>query len=278
VEPKRVRRLRGIAAVRSLGRRGQAILGTVIAAALVATISPLDAGPAQAATAPPPITVTRAAFAAHANPGSEPDSIGCKIAGPATAPGQLALTHAMEAARAAGLNVGTEQRTDDGTSMLTYTISTTSSPATDGKPPKTWWMYITYLHPICGATAYFWYDFSANMTKDIVKAAAKGASKVSVYLSLLAAILAAVLPNSKISAIISVIAGIIGVAGMNLKKWYKLVKKYIIGNGKHSGFDAEVVETLLGNNYGGSAARTCPAGWWSLKCGSPDHLWPKEQI
>lgn len=281
MERKRVRPLRGIAAVRSLGRRGQALLGTVIATALLATISPLVAGPAQAATAPAPIPATRAVLAAQANTGSEPDSIGCKISDTAADPSQLALTRAMEAARAAGLNVATQQRTDNGTSTVTYAISsgaTAASPAVAASPPKTWWVYITYKHAICSTIAYFWYDFSANMTKDIVKAAAKAATKVSIYLNALAAILAVLLPHAKVVAIIAIVSGILGVVGMNLKKWYKVIKKYTVGNGKRAGFDSEVMETVIDNYYEGDAARSCPTGWWTLKCGSPNHLWPNDQI
>ena len=291
MERKRIRRLGGIAAVRSLGRRGQALLGTVIATAMLATISPLVAGPAQAAVATPAIPATRLMLAAPANPGSEPDSIGCKVSRPSADPGQLALTRAMEAASAAGLNV--QERTADGGAMVTYAISsgatatssgaissgaTAASPAAPASPPKTWWTYITYLHAPCGGTAYFWYDFSANMTKDIVKAAAKAATKVSAYLSLLSAILAVVLSNGKVAAIIAIIAGILGVVGMNLKKWYKLIKKYQKGKGKSNGFSSEVLETVIDNYYVGDAARSCSTGWWTLKCGSPDHLWPNDQI
>jgi hypothetical protein len=278
---ERKRHLRGIATAGSLWRRGQALLGIVIATALLVTISPLVAGRAQAATASPPTAATRAMFAVPANPGSVPDSIGCKIAGPAADPGQLALTRTVEAARAAGLSVASEQRTVDGTSTVTYAISsgaTAASPTVAASAPKTWWMYITYMHPPCGGTAYFWYDFSANLTKDIVKAAAKAATKASVYLNALAAILAVVLPNAKVVLIIAVISGILGVIGMNIKKWYKVIKKYTVGNGKHSGFDSEVLETVFDNYYVKDAARSCATGWWTLKCGSPDHLWPHEQI
>ena len=295
MEPKRIRRLRGVAAVRSLRRRGKALLGTVIAAALLATISPLVAGQAQAAVATPPIPATRLMLAASANPGSEPDSIGCKVSGPSADPGQLALTRALEAASAAGLSVSTQERAADGGTMVTYAISsgataassgataassgaTAASPTVPASPPKTWWTYITYLHAPCGGTAYFWYDFSANMTKDIVKAAAKAASKASAYLSLLAAILAVVLSNGKVAAIIAIISAILGVVGMNLKKWYKLIKKYQKGKGKSNGFDSEVLETVVDNYYVGDAARACSTGWWTLKCGSPNHLWPNDQI
>jgi hypothetical protein len=281
LEGKRTRRLRGIAAVRSLGRRGRALLGTAIATALLLTISPLVAGPAHAATVASPIPATGAVLAAHANPGSEPDSVGCKVSGPMADPGQLALTRAMGAARAAGLSVSTQQRTGDGTSTVTYAISsgaTAASPAVAAKAPKTWWVYITYKHALCSTISYFWYDFSANMTKDIVKAAAKAATKVSVYLNALAAILALVLSNGKVGAIIAIVSAILGVVGMNLKKWYKVIKKYTVGNGKRAGFDSEVMETAIDNYYEGDAARSCATGWWTLKCGSPNHLWPKDQI
>jgi hypothetical protein len=65
---------------------------------------------------------------------------------------------------------------------------------------------------------------------------------------------------------------------MNLKKWYKVIKKYTVGNGKRAGFDSEVMETVIDNYYEGDAARSCPTGWWTLKCGSPNHLWPNDQI
>jgi hypothetical protein len=111
-----------------------------------------------------------------------------------------------------------------------------------------------------------------------VKAAAKAATKVSIYLNALAAILAVLLPHAKVVAIIAIVSGILGVVGMNLKKWYKVIKKYTVGNGKRAGFDSEVMETVIDNYYEGDAARSCPTGWWTLKCGSPNHLWPNDQI
>jgi hypothetical protein len=244
---------------------------------LLATISPLVAGQAQAATATPLISATQAAPAVHADPGSVPDSIGCRVSGTAADPGQLALTRALEAARAAGLSVGRQPSTGDGTSTVTYAISSGASATAAAKAPKTWWMYITYFIG-CNTIAYFWYDFSANMTKDIIKAAAKGATKVSVYLNLLTAILSAVLSNGKVVAVVAIIAAILGVVGMNLKKWYKVVKKYKAGKGKTSGFAAEVSETAIDNYYVSDAARSCSTGWWTLNCGSPHRLDTQDQI
>lgn len=256
--------------------RSRALLVLVIAGAMIATISPLVAGTANAATASPANEPAVALLASQPNLGSVNASPGCKVArlgAPDT--DQQELLRVIDSARRAGLAVTSEERSYGDTTATTYAISGTSG--TPASHPSAWWMYITYVHAICGGIAQFYYDFSANLNKELVKAAAKGATKISVYLGALASILAAIIPNSKVVVIIAVVSGILAVVGMNLKKWYKLVKKYFIGNGKHTGWFAHVQESLIGNDYVNDGARSCAAGWWTLKCGSTGHLWPQEQ-
>jgi hypothetical protein len=185
------------------------------------------------------------------------------------------MLRVISEARAAGLTVTSSQRASAGTVVTSYGISGTS--VTAAGHPSTWWTYITYVHALRSTISQWYYDFSPNLNQDMVKAAAKGATKIATYLSLLGSILAAIIPNAKVVVIIAIVSGVLAVIGMNLKRWYKLVKKYVIGNGKHSGWSAHVQDTAIGNYYVGDAVRACAAGWWQLSCGSGGHLWPHEQ-
>jgi hypothetical protein len=82
--------------------------------------------------------------------------------------------------------------------------------------------------------------------------------------------------NGKVAAIIAVISATLAIVGMNLKRWYKIIKKYTVGNGKHTGW-YNVFQGADHPRYIGDFARSCTAGWWSLKCGSPGKLWPRNQ-
>jgi hypothetical protein len=44
--------------------------------------------------------------------------------------------------------------------------------------------------------------------------------------------LSVMLSNGKVVAIIAIVSAILGVVGMNLKKWYKVIQKYTVGNGR----------------------------------------------
>lgn len=264
-----MRRWRGI--VRGLIRRGRAMLVVVIAGAVITTISPLATGSAHAATALP---ANESVLVLRANQDSGHAS-GCSIQ-PKNAPdtGQPTVLRAIEAACDAGVSVTAEERTHDGTTV-TYSISG-SGDTSSASHPNTWWLYQTVtLHGFAVTQA--WTDYSANLNKELVKAASKAATKISVYLSLLASILSAVMSNSKVAAIIAVVAATLAVVGMNLKKWYKIIRKYVKGNGKHTGWYNDVKPSGKRILYIRDAVRSCAAGWWSLKCGSPGKLWPRHQ-
>jgi hypothetical protein len=153
---------------------------------------------------------------------------------------------------------------DAATSAPTVTVTRTA-PATAAAPK--WWDYNTFV-PDSRLSDDVDYDFSAKLTGDMVKVAAKHLTKVSAYLNALQALLQVVLSHGSAVAIVGLVGSLLAVAGMNLKKWYKIIKTYT-KKGKHTknGFWSRTFVDLFGPTYRGSHWRSCTAK--TIKCGSP---------
>lgn len=254
-------------------RRTRALLVVVIAAAVLTTLLPLTTGPAHAATMLPANESVLALRADQVNRDSVPGTPLCK-APVRTVPGtdQTALPRAIEAAREAGVVVPTEERADDGTTMVSYIISGSRDAASPRQQADAWWIYETWQAAPCHNDSNLYTDFSGILNNEMVKAAAKHATRISAFLGALSGILSPFLSHGQILVILGIVSGVLALAGMTLLKFYKTIKKYTVGNGKHTGWYANVEETLFGDAYHSDAVRSCVAGWWVPKCGSGGRL------
>jgi hypothetical protein len=260
-------------------RRTRALLLVVIATAVITTLLPLTSGPVHAATMLPANESVLSLRADQVNGDSGPGTRGCKVPArkvPATS--QPALLRAIEVARVAGVAVPTEERAHDGTTVVSYAISDSRDPAIPRRPADAWWIYVTYVAVPCHNISEIYTDFSAVLNHEMVKAAAKHATKISAFLGTLSGILSPFLSHLQIGVIISVITGVLGLAGMTLVKFYTTIRKYVyhVQGAKHklntAGWYAHEQSDIVGNDYVNDAFRSCVAGWWELKCGSAGHL------
>jgi hypothetical protein len=143
-------------------------------------------------------------------------------------------------------------------------VATRNAPAIDAKQ---WWDYNTFV-PESRLSDDVDYDFSAKLNQEMVKVAAKHITKVSVYLNALQAALQVLMSHGSAVAVVGLVASLLAVAGLNLKKWYKIIKAFIY-KGKHTknGFWVKTFEDAFGQSYVSSSWRSCTAK--TIKCGSP---------
>jgi RHS repeat-associated protein len=134
-----------------------------------------------------------------------------------------------------------------------------------------WWDYRTYQRT-SRISERIYYDYSLQMSDDMVKAAAKNITKVSVYLNVLQNIIQVVTGHASAVVVIGLVSSVLAVIAMNLKKLVALAKKWTTGNGKHAGFYVYTFEDLWGQYYESASARSCLAG--TLRCGSPGRTKP----
>ena len=138
---------------------------------------------------------------------------------------------------------------------------------------RKWWLYVTYQDAACDPNSYWYYDFSAQMNQEMVKAAGARILKISSFLAALYNVLRPIIGNSKAAIIVGVLTGALTIAGLTAAKLYSIIIKWWKGNGKHVGFYVEDHSVSpFGRNFVGSNVRSCANGWWQLKCGSPGHL------
>jgi trimeric autotransporter adhesin len=133
-----------------------------------------------------------------------------------------------------------------------------------------WWEYQTYKFA-SRLSEDIYYDYSVQMNGDMVKAAEKAGktvTKISIYINALIAVISTVVHNHpEVVSIAAAVSAILGVVGMNLKKWISTVRGWWKGKGKHVGFAATTFEDLYGQYFKSTEARRCESN--SASCGSP---------
>lgn len=254
-------------------RRARALLLVVVATAVITTLLPLTTGPAHAATMLPANESVLALQADQVNKDAVPGTPGCRVpAGKVPDTSQSASLRALDSALEAGVAVPTEERANGGTIVVSFTTSGSRDTAIPSRPADAWWIYETVQAAPCHNFSSLHIDFSANLNNEMVKAAARHATKISAFLSTLSGVLNPFLSHSQIVVIIGMVGAFLGFAGMTLLKFYKLIKSVTVGNGRHTGWYANVNESIFGDNYQSDAVRSCVAGWWVPKCGSGGRL------
>lgn len=255
-------------------RRARALLLMVLATAVTTALLPLTTGPAHAAIMLPTNESVLTLRSDQVNRDSVPGTPNCKMVGSKVpAIGQSPLLRAIETARDAGI-VRTEERAVDGTTVVSFTIPGSRDNAIPNRPADAWWIYETLQGAPCHAISDLYTDFSAVLNNEMVKAAAKHATKISAFLGTLSGILGPFLSHAQIVVILGIVGAVLGLAGMTLVKFYKIIKSFTVGNGKHTGWyaDGEAIAPFAGRTFHKDAVRSCVAGWWKPKCGSGGRL------
>ncbi len=202
------------------------------------------------------------------------------VAAAVTAGGGLAAVAAMTApAQAASGSVLTASDLytvtgGTGTASLSYGAIgrvLQSAARTGGIEPAaaTWWDYET-SRPESRLSGDIDYDFSAKMAGEMEKAGEK-AAKVIKYLQVLTTLLGAFLSHSKVALVVGIVASLLAVALINVKKLVNIVKVILKGKGKHTGFYVVTFEALgVSQRYESYKTRSCTA--LSIACGSPGKI------
>jgi hypothetical protein len=204
------------------------------------------------------------------------------VAAAVTAGGGLAAVAAMTAPAPAQAASGSVLTASDlytvtggtGTASLSYGAIgrvLQSAARTGGieSAAATWWDYET-SRPESRLSGDIDYDFSAKMAGEMEKAGEK-AAKVIKYLQVLTTLLGAFLSHSKVALVVGIVASLLAVALINVKKLVNIVKVILKGKGKHTGFYVVTFEALgVSQRYESYKTRSCTA--LSIACGSPGKI------
>jgi hypothetical protein len=95
---------------------------------------------------------------------------------------------------------------------------------------RKWWLYVTYQDAPCDANSYWYYDFSAQLNQEMVKAAGARIQKIGAFLGALYGVLRPIIGNSKAAVIVGVLTGALTIAGLTAAKLYSIIIKWWRGD------------------------------------------------